>query len=189
MTSDITALLPVVLIGPMGSGKTKIGRRVARALDVPFVDTDTRIVDDHGAISLIFEQHGEDRFREIERDVVAAALREQAVVSLGGGAILDQRTRDDLADKTVVFLTVTAEAVMARINSDKRPLLKDGTHVWQRIFDERRDIYESLATTTFDTSHGRISEIAGDVVEWLRWSARTHDIHTNDVHTNDGAPT
>jgi len=173
VTTDGILPLPVVLIGPMGSGKTKIGRRVARSLGVPFVDTDSRIVRAHGPISDIFERHGEAHFRRIERDVVAQAIGERAVVSLGGGAILDPESQRDLAERTVVFLTVTADAVAQRINTDKRPLLKEGTHVWQSIFDERREIYERLATVTFDTSTGKISAIADDIADWVRRAAGT----------------
>lgn len=160
--------LPLVLIGPMGAGKTKIGRRVARALDVPFIDTDKRIVADHGPITEIFEQLGEPAFRSLERDAVARALKEPAIVSLGGGAVLDPDTQQELAGLTVVLLTITAEAVSARIKTDKRPLLKNGTEDWQRIYDERRAIYERLATITFDTSREPIDGIAERIAAWAK---------------------
>jgi shikimate kinase len=120
--------LPVVLIGPMGSGKTKVGRRVARTLGVPFV-------------------------------------------SLGGGAILDEDTQNDLRQHPVVLLTVTAEAVAARISTDARPLLADGIENWQRIYDERAHIYESLASVTFDTSTGPIMQIADRIATWAKEKA------------------
>lgn len=163
--------LPLVLIGPMGAGKTKIGRRVAKSLDVPFIDTDKRIVAEHGPITEIFAEHGEEAFRKLERDAVAAALAEPAVVSLGGGAVLDAETRNDLAGCTVVLLTITGEAVAARIKTDKRPLLKNGTGEWQRIYDERRAIYEGLATITFDTSTQPIEDIAERIADWARGTA------------------
>jgi shikimate kinase len=163
--------LPLILIGPMGAGKTKIGRRVARSLDVPFIDTDKRIVAEHGAITDIFADRGEPAFRELERHAVVAALAEAAVVSLGGGAVLHQDTQRDLADRTVVLLTVTGEAVAARIRTDKRPLLKNGTGDWQRIYDERRPIYERLATISFDTSSEPIEHIAERISYWARGHA------------------
>ena len=163
--------LPLVLIGPMGAGKTKIGKRVARALDVPFIDTDKRIVAEHGPITEIFAQQGEQVFRAVERDVVAAALKESAVVSLGGGAVLDPDSQRDLAGLTVVLLTVTAEAVSARIRTDKRPLLKDGPGEWQRIYEERRPLYERLATITFDTSSEPIEGIADRIAAWAEGHA------------------
>jgi shikimate kinase len=163
--------LPLILIGPMGAGKTKIGRRVARSLDVPFIDTDKRIVAEHGAITDIFADRGEPAFRELERDAVVAALAEPAVVSLGGGAVLHPETQRDLAERTVVLLTVTGEAVAARIRTDKRPLLKNGTGDWQRIYDERRPIYERLATISFDTSSEPIEHIAERIADWARGHA------------------
>ncbi len=85
-----------VFIGPMGAGKTRIGKRVARALEVPFTDTDKVIVAAHGPIADIFDQHGEPHFRALERDVVHEALTGGGVVSLGGGAVLDPGTQQTL---------------------------------------------------------------------------------------------
>lgn len=161
--------LPVVFIGPMGSGKSRIGRKVAAALGVPFIDTDSVVVAGHGAISDIFDRDGEERFRELEREAVARSLGEPAVVSLGGGAVLDPRTQEDLRGATVVLLTVTAEAVAKRIQGGKRPLIADdGVAAWERILDERRPLYEELATVTFDTSTGSLTELAADIVTWLK---------------------
>jgi shikimate kinase len=88
--SDERPLL--VLIGAPAAGKTRLGKRVAKILNVPFIDTDKRIVAKHGVIATIFAEHGEDRFRELERDEVLAALSENAVVALGGGAVPPHRS-------------------------------------------------------------------------------------------------
>lgn len=160
--------LPLVFIGPMGSGKTRIGRRVAKRLGVPFIDTDKRIVAEHGAITGIFETQGEAHFRELERAAVAEALSEEAVVSLGGGAVLDRLTQESLSAHRVVFLTVDASAVLSRMDTSKRPLLRDGPEAWERIFAERRSIYERLATVTFDTSTRPITRIAEEIAAWAR---------------------
>ncbi|WP_345893435.1 shikimate kinase [Cryobacterium sp. SO2] len=164
-----TPLYPLVFIGPMASGKSKIGRRVARTLRVPFIDTDKDIVAAHGPITEIFARHGEEHFRELERAAVAAALqRERAVVSLGGGAVLDPATRDDLRRATVVSLSTTADAVRNRTKNAKRPLLAAGPDAWQRIYDERRPLYEALASIHFDTSTRPVDAIAADIVKWVR---------------------
>lgn len=160
--------LPLVFIGPMGSGKTRIGRRVAKALGVRFIDTDRTIAAEHGSVGSIFEHHGEAYFRQLERQAVAASLDQKAVISLGGGAVLDPTSQLLLERHTVVELTVTAQAVLARMDTSKRPLLKDGPESWQRIYDERRAIYSRLATATFDTSSGPISRIADDIVAWAQ---------------------
>lgn len=117
---------PVVLVGPMGAGKTRVGKRVARLLEVGFTDTDRLIVADHGPIAAIFAEHGEPYFRELERDAVVRALSDDGVVSLGGGAVLDPATRADLAGERVVFLTVSARAVEGRLGDGKRPLIRNG---------------------------------------------------------------
>nr|WP_196904633.1 MULTISPECIES: shikimate kinase [unclassified Cryobacterium] len=152
----------------MASGKSKVGRRVAKALDLPFIDTDTRIVAAHGSIREIFETHGEEHFRALERQAVADAIAEDAVVSLGGGAVLDPATQAALARCTVIYLSVSANAVRARIGGGKRPLLKDGLADWKRIYAERRPLYEALANVRFDTSHRPLDVIARDVVKWVR---------------------
>ena len=164
-----TPLYPLVFIGPMASGKSKIGRRVARTLRVPFIDTDKDIVAAHGPITEIFARHGEEHFRALERAAVAAALhRQRAIVSLGGGAVLDPATRADLRRATVVSLSTTAEAVRNRTKNAKRPLLAAGPDAWQQIYDERRPLYEALASIHFDTSTRPVDAIAADIVKWVR---------------------
>jgi shikimate kinase len=156
-----------VFIGPMGAGKTRIGKRVARALDVPFTDTDKVIVAVHGPIADIFDQHGEPHFRTLERDVVREALEGGGIVSLGGGAVLDEGTRQVLAGLPVVYLRVDADAVASRLADGRRPLVRGGIEDWQRIYDARRDTYERLASVTFDTSRLPRDRIAQDVVAWI----------------------
>lgn len=157
----------VVLIGAPGAGKTRTGKRLARLLHVPFIDTDKRIVAAHGPIADIFEEHGEPHFRTIERDTVAEALRERAVVTLGGGAVLDPRTQADLADKHVVQLTVSADAVQKRIASGKRPLLKDGVGAWTALVAARQPIYDRLSQLSVDTSRQPLDRVAQKIADWL----------------------
>ncbi|QNO36394.1 shikimate kinase [Protaetiibacter sp. SSC-01] len=157
-----------VFIGPMGAGKTRVGKRVAKALGVPFTDSDKVIVARHGAIADIFDTHGEPHFRALERDVVHEALQGSGVVSLGGGAVLAEATRDELRELPVVYLTISADAVASRLGDGKRPLARGGVGDWQRILDARRSVYEGLARVTFDTSRLPIDRIAEDVVDWIR---------------------
>ena len=157
----------LVLIGPPAAGKTRLGKRIARLLDVPFIDTDKRIVARHGVIGEIFAEHGEPHFRMLERDEVAAALTETAVVSLGGGAVIHADTRRDLAEHRVVLLTVSPEAVEARLGGGKRPLVA-GIDSWLALVEQRRPIYDSLATRTFDTSHLPLDAIAAEIAAWIQ---------------------
>jgi len=167
----------VVLIGPMGAGKTSIGRRVARALERTFTDTDKVVVRDHGAIAELFTTHGEAHFREVERAAVAEALARGGVVALGGGAVLDAATRADLVGHDVVLLTVQPHVVASRIGGSTRPLLnaEDPVERWARIYDERRPVYEEVADVTFDTSSGPLADIVTAIVEWVRASAPEED--------------
>lgn len=161
---------PVVFVGPMAAGKTKIGRRVARLLGVGFSDTDKMIVAEHGPIADLFAAHGEAHFRRLERAAVQSALATDHVVSLGGGAVLDAETRADLVHHRVVLLTVTPGVVAARLarEAGKRPLVAaGGVAEWERIYAARRPIYEELAAATFDTSTGHFDDIAQEVATWL----------------------
>lgn len=159
-----------VFVGPMASGKTKVGKRVARLLGVGFLDTDQVIVARHGAIADIFREQGEPAFRAIERDVVAEALQSDGIVSLGGGAVLDAGSQELLRAETVVFLHAPAAVVAGRLATEtgKRPLVAGGIGDWERIFAERRPIYSSLADHTVDTGSGRFDDIAQEVAQWLR---------------------
>jgi shikimate kinase len=161
----------LVLIGPMGSGKTRIGKRIAKLLDAPFTDTDKAIVAEHGPIATVFEEHGEPHFRALERAAVAAALSGEGVVALGGGAVLDPATQADLAGEHVVLFTVSPEAVAPRLTNGKRPLVKNGLEDWLRIRDARMPLYERLADVTFDTSARPATTIAEEVAAWARQSA------------------
>lgn len=160
--SDVA--LPVVLIGPMGAGKSRVGSRLASTLGAPFIDTDHRIVARYGPIDEIFAREGEAYFRVIEREVVAEALREPAVVALGGGAVLHPETQADLESLSVVLLRVDADAVAARLAGGNRPLLADGgLERWTTILAERVPVYEALADIDLDTSRRPVARIVADL--------------------------
>jgi shikimate kinase len=158
----------VVLIGPMGAGKTSIGRRVAKALGRPFFDTDIAVVREHGAIEALFAEHGEAHFRMLERAAVRQGLATGGIVSLGGGAVLHPDTRADLAAHRVVLLTVTPAVVANRVRQSARPLLQDDDPLgrWAQIYDQRRPIYEELADLIVDTSSGPLQLVVDAIVEW-----------------------
>jgi shikimate kinase len=170
VTADAPA---IVLVGPMGVGKSSIGRRVAKALGVPFTDTDAVIVREHGAISAIFDEHGEPYFRALERDAVHEALGRPGVLALGGGAAMHPETRAELAGHRVVLLTVDARTVASRLRDDSRPLLRgSGVEEWARIYAARKPIYEEVATVTFDTSHGPLQAVVDAIVAWSKENPR-----------------
>lgn len=160
--------MTIALIGPMGAGKSSIGRRVARLLGTRFTDTDSRIAVRYGPVPDLFARLGEPGFRAIEREVVAAALDSGGVVALGGGAVLDAGIQERLAACTVVLLTVSEEAVAPRIAGGGRPLLTDGVASWGAILGARRPLYEQLADLVVDTSRRPMTRIAEELADRLR---------------------
>ncbi|MFF2495214.1 shikimate kinase [Agromyces sp. NPDC058064] len=166
MSDDARLGLPIVLVGPMGAGKSRVGQRLAATAGAPFIDTDARITERYGAIDEIFAREGEEYFRVIEREVVAEALREEAVVSLGGGAVLHDDTRDDLARLAVVWLQVSREAVAPRLAGGNRPLIADGgLDRWTAILEDRRPLYAAVADLTIDTSRRSVGRIVDEITE------------------------
>jgi shikimate kinase len=156
----------IALIGPPAAGKSRVGKRLAKLLDLPYVDTDAVVVAGHGPIAEIFAEHGEPYFRALERAAVADALRRPGVVSLGGGAVLDPDTQADLGPARVVLLTVRPEAIATRIANGKRPLVTD-LESWKRLVAQRRPLYESLADYTADTSRRPIETIVEEIAAWV----------------------
>ena len=120
----------IVLIGMMGAGKSSVGRRLAKALNLPFVDADAEIEKAAGmSISDIFAKHGEPEFRSGERRVVARLLDEQpAVIATGGGAWMDEGTRDKVRARGIaVWLKADVDVLLKRVKKrGGRPLLKTG---------------------------------------------------------------
>ncbi|PZE67600.1 MULTISPECIES: shikimate kinase [unclassified Curtobacterium] len=173
----------------MGAGKSSVGRRVAKALGVPFTDTDRVIAREHGPIPQLFAERGETVFRELEAEAVRGAVEAGGVVSLGGGAVMHAATRAAIADARVVLLTVSAEAVAPRILGSDRPLIASGgIAAWQSILDERAPTYDRLADLVLDTSRRPMSRVADDVVAWVRRSDPTDRRTSSPTTSDEGAP-
>lgn len=157
----------LVIVGPPGAGKTAIGRLVADRLGSELRDTDADVEATAGKpISEIFVDDGEAAFRGLERVAVAAALAEHdGVVALGGGAVLDEGTRALLASLRVVFLDVGLADAASRVglNRDRPLLIGNPRAQLNRLMNERRPLYEQVATITVDTS-GRTPEDVADEV-------------------------
>ena len=147
----------LILIGPMGAGKTCIGRRLAERFTLDFVDADQAIVDAAGAsIATIFEHSGEAGFRQHERQVIQQLLAGQGrLVSTGGGAVLDPDNRAAIAQRGfVVYLRVSVAAQLERLARDRtRPLLQrpDREQVLHDMARARDPLYQELADLTLDT--------------------------------------
>jgi shikimate kinase / 3-dehydroquinate synthase len=154
----------VVLVGLPGSGKSTIGRKLARELGVELYDTDAGIEADTGrTIPDIFATDGEKEFRRIEEEVVRrAVLSHDGVVSLGGGSVLSERTRDLLRGAVVVYLEISvSEGVRRTGASSTRPLLNgvDPAAKYRDLMRERRPLYREIASVRVRTdgrSPGRV---------------------------------
>jgi shikimate kinase len=164
----------VVIMGPPGSGKTSVGRALARALGIARRDTDTDVERMAGKpVADIFLDDGEPAFRALERDAVALAMTEHdGVLSLGGGAILDPATQELLRAYVarggrVVFLDVSLNAAAPRVGLNAaRPLLVGNPRrQWSDLMEARRPIYEELATDTVNTDHIRADRVARELVD------------------------
>jgi shikimate kinase len=158
----------LVLVGSMGAGKTTVGGLVAAALGVPFLDSDHLVEARAGKpVSEIFVDDGEEHFRELERLAVADALSTHAgVLALGGGAVLDERTRALLADQRVVFLSVGLADAASRVGLGvSRPLLLGNVRGQiKKLLDERTPVYASVATYTVGTDGLSAEQVAAEVL-------------------------
>lgn len=163
---------PVVLVGLMGVGKSTVGRRLARRLGLPFVDSDTEIEDAAGLTAAeVFDRFGEQEFRDGERRLVARLIEEKVrVIATGGGAFVDPRTRELLKDRAITVWLDAPVAILADRTSrrDTRPLLRtpDPQATLQRLAEERRPSY-SQADIHIRSGEGAHSEVVEAILTAL----------------------
>lgn len=146
----LTELLdrPIVLVGLMGAGKSTIGRRLAKRLGLPFVDSDVAIEEASGSPTAeLFERYGEQDFRDGERRLVARLVEgDVRVIATGGGAFNDPRTRRLLNERAItIWLDAPVDVLAERtLKRDNRPLLRNGDRVGTltRLAEERRAFYQ-----------------------------------------------
>ncbi|MEO5972981.1 MAG: shikimate kinase [Sphingomicrobium sp.] len=157
---------PVVLVGLMGAGKSTVGRRLAKRLGLPFVDSDVAIEDAAGfSAAEVFERFGEEDFRDGERRLVARLVEgEVRVIATGGGAFVDPRTRELLNERAItVWLDAPVEVLADRTGRrDTRPLLRTGdrAETLKRLSDERRPTYAEahIHVKSGEGAHGDVVE-------------------------------
>ena len=161
----------VVLVGPMGAGKSTVARLLGDAWSVPVRDTDEDVEAAEGrSISDIFVDSGEAHFRELEVAAVARAVAEHdGVLALGGGAVLREETRELLDGMPVVFLRVGLADAVKRVGMGAgRPLLFGNVRARIRAtLEERAPVYESVATLVVDTDGRTPEDVANEIVERL----------------------
>ena len=161
----------LILIGPMGAGKSTVGAEVAKNLNLTFSDTDSLIEIDQGkSISDIFVEDGEAHFRLVEESIAIDALKQEAgVLSLGGGAVMNLEVQRALKESgaKVIFLDISLSAVVPRIGFDTpRPLLMvNPRQRWNELMQERRPTYEALADLRIDVSELSVDQAVARIIE------------------------
>lgn len=161
------------LIGPMGAGKSAVGRQLARMLHMDFVDSDDEIEARTGVdIPFIFEKEGEAGFRVREAKVIEQlTLKQGLVLATGGGAIIDEKTRSNLGARGyVVYLETGIEQQLERTRRGReRPLLKDGDprEVLERLMEIRDPMYREIADLVVRTDGRRVNAVAKEIIDAL----------------------
>ncbi len=164
----------IVLVGLMGAGKSTVGRRLARRLGLPFVDSDIAIEEASGSPTAeLFERYGESDFRDGERRLVARLVEGGVrVIATGGGAFNDPRTREILNQRAItVWLDAPVDVLAERTSRrNNRPLLKKGNpaEILARLADERRSFYAEARIHVRSNGAGAHSDVVEAIVEALR---------------------
>ena len=162
-----------IFIGPMGSGKSTIGKAVAKSLKLTFRDTDTEIEKlEKMPVSQIFLDKGEDYFRSVEKKVLREELlSDETVLALGGGAPLSVDAQSALRaiSSKIFYLDISLASVSPRIgfNRDRPLLLTNPRGQWQTLMEQRRPIYESIADLVIDVNHKSERDVVKEVLEVL----------------------
>lgn len=175
MSSDRNAPLSISLIGLPGSGKSTVGRQLARRLHLDFTDSDHVIEQRLGCqIREFFEREGEERFRDLEAQVIDELTQSGGVLSTGGGAVLRQANREHLRQRgQVIYLKSTPEELMRRLRHDtQRPLLQvqDPLQRLRDLYAQRDPLYRETAHFVIDTGRPSVSTLVNMIVMQLELS-------------------
>ncbi|MCC5854746.1 MAG: shikimate kinase AroK [Idiomarina sp.] len=164
----------IFLVGPMGAGKSTIGRQIAKSLHLEFFDSDSEIERRTGAdISWVFELEGEEGFRDREEKVIGELTEHVGIVlATGGGSIISKENRNRLSARgIVVYLKTNIDKQVARTERDKRrPLLanaNDPREVLESLAKEREPLYEEIADLVIQTDEQSAKIVAGQIIEQL----------------------
>ena len=165
----------IFLIGLMGTGKTTVGRQLARKLKMEFYDSDRVIEERTGAdIPLIFEKEGEAGFRKREAAVIDELTQKRNIIlATGGGAVLDPNNREHLSSRgTVFYLKSSLKTLVERTSKDKnRPLLhaeEPAEAILKRLLEQRGPLYEETADYVIETANNSIHSVIQAIIKHLK---------------------
>ena len=164
----------IFIVGPMGSGKSTVGKIISDELFLNFFDTDEEIENRTGAsIDWIFDLEGEEGFRKRESDILEEMVQKNSVVlSTGGGIILSENNRELLSSRGTVFYLATPISVqLERTAKDKdRPLLKNGDpgQILQELHEKRKNLYKSVSDHIVETEDKSSQEVASEIINLVK---------------------
>ena len=163
----------LIIIGPMASGKSTVGRRLSNRLNLQFIDVDKEIEKSAGvSISWIFDVEGEERFREREVKELAKSIdNNNCVISTGGGVILSKENREVLKKGTVIYLETSIQTQLERtINDKKRPLLQNSNNREQTLRELKKirdPLFEECANITIKEGKNSHNEVVEEIINQL----------------------
>ena len=163
----------IFLIGPMGAGKSAVGRHLSRTLHLNFVDSDDEVESRTGVdIPFIFEKEGEEGFRRREAAAIDDLTRmDDVVLATGGGAVLSQETRSNLGGRGfVVYLYTSIDQQVKRTEKGRsRPLLESGDprEILENLLQQRDPLYREIADLVVETDGRKVHSVANEIIEKL----------------------
>ena len=164
----------IFIVGPMGSGKSTVGKLISDELFLIFFDTDNEIEARTGAsIDWIFDLEGEEGFRKRESEMLEEMVKKNSIVlSTGGGIVLSKINRELLSSRgTVFYLSTPISTQVERTSKDKdRPLLKNGdpNQILTKLHEERKDLYKNVSDHIIDTENKSSQEVAAEIIKVVK---------------------
>ena len=164
----------IFIVGPMGSGKSTVGKLISDELFLNFFDTDDEIEARTGAsIDWIFDLEGEEGFRKRESEMLQEMVKKNSIVlSTGGGIVLSKINRELLSSRgTVFYLSTPISTQVERTSKDKdRPLLKNGdpNQILTKLHEERKDLYKNVSDHIIDTENKSSQEVAAEIIKVVK---------------------